>query len=351
MDQIIDFERTSNEFIAPTTSDSVEIGTEQEQEVFVFNTQKYEKNQETEFHSWHKIQAVELCNRYIDTIEKRRKKLIKRNIENMMYNLAVYSKPKIQSNPTSDDQHVDEPSKKSWDMSWKSRPVISVVTPPTTTVSQDSDISNEELVSFGRKTSPGKTSGKKPQAKHQRLLKPSHQQPIQKQPINPPIQKQPKFITPTNSHTNPPVNPPIQKQPTKPTPVNPPIQKQPAWTQPATQPAIQPATHSTVVSQPAKTQAVSQTKSQPSAKIPVQQAEKQSESVQSVKNLRSRMCKFTDKCRRRDTCTFAHSIDEFTPIQCKFAACRSFDNCRFFHPSIETKQSYIKRSANLLSEQ
>jgi hypothetical protein len=60
----------------------------------------------------------------------------------------------------------------------------------------------------------------------------------------------------------------------------------------------------------------------------------------------SRFCQDRKECENSE-CTFAHSIDQLTPLKCKFEnECRNIDTkfrkCYYFHPK-ETKESYIQR--------
>lgn len=63
----------------------------------------------------------------------------------------------------------------------------------------------------------------------------------------------------------------------------------------------------------------------------------------------TRMCSFLDKCKRKD-CTFAHTLDEYNPVECRFQLkCKSVDvngnyTCRFKHKD-ETKEAYLSRSS------
>ena len=58
--------------------------------------------------------------------------------------------------------------------------------------------------------------------------------------------------------------------------------------------------------------------------------------------LNTRMCDFAKNCKRK-MCTFAHTIEEFSPMMCNFdRRCRNRDTCRFKH-SDETKEEFIVR--------
>ena len=64
---------------------------------------------------------------------------------------------------------------------------------------------------------------------------------------------------------------------------------------------------------------------------------------------KARACNFWDKCRRSSTsCGYAHTLEEFQPVECKFATCRKQD-CRFFHPAKESKGAFLERFRNAVS--
>lgn len=49
-------------------------------------------------------------------------------------------------------------------------------------------------------------------------------------------------------------------------------------------------------------------------------------------NVKTRMCKFEDRCKRRNTCTFAHSKEELYVAECKFGFRCKNEKCTFKHP-------------------
>ena len=56
----------------------------------------------------------------------------------------------------------------------------------------------------------------------------------------------------------------------------------------------------------------------------------------------TRMCDFAQNCKRAK-CTFAHTLEEFSPMECNFdRRCRNRETCRFKH-SDETKEEFVSR--------
>lgn len=57
----------------------------------------------------------------------------------------------------------------------------------------------------------------------------------------------------------------------------------------------------------------------------------------------TKMCKNGEQCNRRAMCTFAHTLEEFNPITCRFQdRCNQKETCSFKH-DFESKEDYIKR--------
>jgi hypothetical protein len=58
----------------------------------------------------------------------------------------------------------------------------------------------------------------------------------------------------------------------------------------------------------------------------------------------TRMCNFANSCKRTN-CSFAHTLDQFTPVECRFQdKCKTKDTCRFRHSS-ETKEAFLARTS------
>ena len=57
----------------------------------------------------------------------------------------------------------------------------------------------------------------------------------------------------------------------------------------------------------------------------------------------TRMCNFAKTCKRKD-CSFAHTLEQFTPVECKFQdRCKTQSTCRFKH-SCESKEAFLERT-------
>ena len=70
-------------------------------------------------------------------------------------------------------------------------------------------------------------------------------------------------------------------------------------------------------------------------------AQSVAESNETYKN--TRMCNFGKTCKRKE-CSFAHTVGEFSPVECNFQdRCKNKMQCRFKH-SDETKEAYMIRS-------
>jgi hypothetical protein len=332
MEQVSDYDITVStvDSIEDSIEDPIEDADETGKVIFPMN--KYDQLQKKDYNAWNERYQFDLCDRYLTTIDTRKKKLCEQNVVSVMEKLSIYNDAKRSTNnfiileksfiqkdtpiPKEKVIPVTQPTvdKKTWDMSWKTRPVVDV--DPTSFVTTKpksrpvdhsktktkynknnrepvstqkanasqanaSDISNEELISYMERTSPGRNK--------------------------------------TSQHKQPSL---LQKHQAKQL-----VQQEHSQQQPKHHRLLQPS--APIPQQP----------------IPDQTVRPNDQTVKS--NTGTRMCKFMSTCRRRDTCTFAHSLDEFSPVQCRFSKCRSFESCRFFHPSLESKQNYITRSSKL----
>ena len=62
----------------------------------------------------------------------------------------------------------------------------------------------------------------------------------------------------------------------------------------------------------------------------------------------TKMCKHGARCMRQNQgCNYAHSMKDFSPVACKFKACRKGNACTFFHPDTETKEAFLTRISAL----
>lgn len=69
------------------------------------------------------------------------------------------------------------------------------------------------------------------------------------------------------------------------------------------------------------------------------------EKPQNLKN--TKMCKAGEKCPRRSTCNFAHTMEEYNPIFCNFQKnCKNFNTCGFRH-EWESKEDFMSRVQSL----
>ena len=57
---------------------------------------------------------------------------------------------------------------------------------------------------------------------------------------------------------------------------------------------------------------------------------------------KNRVCNYHFQCRRAN-CTFAHTCDEFNPVECKFGKRCRRKYCNWFHPTRENKTGFITR--------
>ena len=59
----------------------------------------------------------------------------------------------------------------------------------------------------------------------------------------------------------------------------------------------------------------------------------------------TRMCNFGVNCKKRGVCSFAHTLEEFHPVECRFqASCKNRSTCTFKHGN-ESKEEFLARTA------
>jgi hypothetical protein len=76
-----------------------------------------------------------------------------------------------------------------------------------------------------------------------------------------------------------------------------------------------------------------ETRSPPKAAVP--------QDVSALKN--TRMCNYMGNCRKKEGCSFAHSLEEWQPPTCRFQEnCKHKATCNFKHAS-ETKNDFLAR--------
>lgn len=70
--------------------------------------------------------------------------------------------------------------------------------------------------------------------------------------------------------------------------------------------------------------------------------------AEAPRNLKcTKMCNAGKDCKRRPECNYAHSMDEFNPVTCKFQSrCKNVAECNFKH-DFETKEAFLARSKAL----
>lgn len=77
---------------------------------------------------------------------------------------------------------------------------------------------------------------------------------------------------------------------------------------------------------------------------PPQQFEVPHPQSETPRNLKcTKMCNAGEGCRRRSECNYAHTMEEFNPVGCRFQGrCKNVRECKFKH-DFETKEAYLDR--------
>lgn len=287
-----DFERTvqlgfsDNEY--ETGSDT------SESDYVAFNLKKYEKLEDEMMNEFRSTYGQILCDRYIRTIELRRKKLITGNLkvlQNMHAIQPVSSRTSTPSTPTPDTRQ--EP--KMWDLSLltvkqvhhelvhgeQSLPPQATALPrPTNYVHQSGSMLRSWLLKDNNqpKSVPEKNVLQPKSVPEKDVLKPKS---VPEKDVS-----DEEMVRVLSKHS--PKRPPVKTSPEK--------EQAPHVVMPTPQP-----------------------------------------------NQKTRMCKFASNCRRSN-CMFAHTLNEFSPLICRFKdGCKFGKTCRYFHPGSETKEFYISR--------
>ena len=58
---------------------------------------------------------------------------------------------------------------------------------------------------------------------------------------------------------------------------------------------------------------------------------------------KTKMCKWKEKCRKKCSCNFAHTFEEWNPIPCSFDGRCKNKQCKFWHKKTETKEQLYQR--------
>lgn len=238
---------------------------------YAFNLKEYENKEASEYDEYRRTYAQKLCERYLETIDRRKQKMVLRNIS-VLDGMNV-STPK---NPTTQDIPRPVPNTP---FSWKSSQPITVEPQP---VEIEPPVTQPLLVSKKKNKSPSKNKEKVVVESEQTITDEEMVQALSKK-------------SKPSSQRN-------QKSPAKSPSLH-------------TKPEFHPVPQQSVV--------------QPQEKSP------------SHNKVKTRMCNFAERCRRPE-CDYAHTLEEYSPIECKFRTCRK-PECRFYHPSTESKSEFLVR--------
>lgn len=290
-----------------------------------FNFKEFEKNETESYNTFISEYERERINQYIFTINNRRKKLIARNMQAVSYAIEDFTMPILYSTDDENKKPVDNEPKvhKQWGVI--KTPVVSepvVFHPPTTETQQPKHVKQH------------RQSNSQPQKRHSMLrnhlqnTQPT-QSATQHQTQQKPLLKQPVQETHESDVTDEEMVAAMNKK---------------------RSPRTKETSHSSPSKPQAHTHAQPQTNSyqQTQASQPHFHKTNRTDTTSSVNqrpqysNAKTRMCFRMENCNRKDTCTFAHNFEEYSPIECKFQNCRK-DGCTYFHKTKETKQQYIKR--------
>ena len=321
MTQVFDFQRQqeNDEELYNYTSETNLSDVEEQHR---FNFKEFERNENEKYNSFISEYENERINRYIFTINSRRKKLIARNMQAVSYAIEDLTLPISYSTEeeTTKKTIVDEPKvHKQWGVI--KAPVVTepvAFHPPTTETQQP------KYVKHHRNTNP------QPQ-KRQSMLRNHLQNTQQHQPENNVQKTLPNQAVQETHESDVTDEEMIAAMSKKRSPRS---KETPHQTASPGKPQSQ---HSHQHASPAK----------PQSQLHVHKTTRNEHTPSVVQrpqysNLKTRLCYRMETCNRKDTCTFAHNLDEYSPIECKFQNCRK-DGCTFFHKSKETKQQYIKR--------
>ena len=265
-----------------------------------FNLREYEKNEKNEYTEYVQGYEQERCDRYLETIERRRKKMAIRHLtvlESLFPRVFLPTKTPLQK---AEEEKAEPTTAFSWNNIQPIAPLaVDALEPVVITEhieeqpkqhvekrkkkekkeeSDDAkDVSDEEMMKAMKK----RIGSRSPQSGRKSQQQSPHQQPSHQTPLQPNNQSRIRVfsVVPKSTTTNTP-----------------------------------PSSHQT-------------------GRSPVTQTHPP------VSN-KTRMCNFRN-CKRPG-CGYAHSMTEFDPVHCKFNDCKRA-NCRFFHSGKETKEEYLVR--------
>ena len=288
------------------TSDSDDSGPDYS----AFDIREYDAREKLEYREYVCTYEQDRCNRYLETIARRRKKMILKNIA--VFDSLSITKP---INTLASQGAEDEPKKvdESNAFSWKSIAPISCAP-----VTLEAVVPEENTTT---KSSNGKADKKHKKDRVKAVVVEETEKDISDEEMM-------KVLTKRNGTRSPPSN--------SRTPSN--------HQSPHSRSNVKENPHRIRVFSTAPTNSPT-TPVQKSVQTPAPTSAQTTPSQQPVSN-KSRMCNF--KNCRRPGCGYAHTMAEFAPVACKFHECKRA-NCRFFHSGKETKEAYLVRFRNALS--
>lgn len=287
-----------------------------------FNLKEYEKREETEYAEFVQNYEQDLCDRYIETMSMRRKKMALRNISVLD---TLYPKNFIQrQNPLCTTQEVKE--ERQLPFTWKS------IEPTVVNVVADLDVkaTNAQAVAVnvnetnGTETNDTKMNGTETNCdKKSRKKSRENTQKKAGEVVEKDVSDEEMMKAMTRHSAQSPRSSPRQV-------------------------VVEKRNHERIGNEIGQERIRIFTK--PSTPSQSNQQHVQSPSTSSPKSSpisnKSRMCNF--KNCHRPGCGYAHSMAEFTPVPCKFQDCKR-SNCRFYHSTKETKQEYLVRFRSALN--
>lgn len=292
-----------------------------------FNLREYEENESREYSEFRESYRQEKLERYIETLERRRIKMIQNNIsvlETLVPKNHVKKKQMDTCDESTEKQKTDIPF--SWNNiqpavvieSASLEPIIEEIPIPETVIDkrkkrvpipvspvpeETKDVSDEEMLKAMTKRG-SRSPHKNQDSPRNNRIQPNNQSRIR------------IFSTAPNGAPNTATG--VEAKKSSPPGSRPTEASHPNKSSPNPRHNAHPNTHS---SPPSESRV-----SYPS---------------------KSRMCNF--KNCRRPGCGYAHTMDEFDPVHCRFNDCRRA-NCRFFHSGKESKEEFLVRFRNSIQQ-